>query len=65
METPNDTERNRDYVTVNVDSEGKDSRTQPRRVFLCPKETTPARRRAKGVLLRAMPVRPSMVLIVS
>src|ERR1700740_1038817 len=50
METPDDTERNRGFVTVNVDSERKDSPTQPRRVFLCPKETTPARGRAKGRL---------------
>ena len=50
METPNDTERNRDYVTVNVDSERKDSPTQPRRVFLCPKKATPARARAEGRL---------------
>jgi hypothetical protein len=50
METPNDTERNRHYVTVNVDSERKDPPTQPGGVFLCPKETAPARGRAEGRL---------------
>jgi hypothetical protein len=65
METPNDTERNRHYVTVNVDSERKDPPTQPGGFFFAPKKRPQHGGALKAVLLRAMPGRPSMVLIVS